>query len=360
MSTTSAPFGFAHSLAAAAELIAARTPMWNRLPRRVPSGSDAVNPIRPGAHVRGGTSPVDVEHAPETRASLASALRAFLNRLAEDRPMPRQPLDEIVDALIDLASRHGDSLPAIAFTRTAAPASPLHEHAVATAALTVASAVESGWSRADVRDAALVALLADAGHHLLPFDPFKLPRPLTEVEQSRLRAHPDISALLASRIDALAERTILAISQHHERPDGRGTPRAVKAPHIHDLVLLVGVCDVAAAIAAPRAHRPALAPHAALTETARLARDGTLDTDATNALIRACGAYPPGACVRLSTGDIAVVIARPSKADAARPVVRVMPDLGAASFAALGKPVTVDLADDELAAVSVVAEVEPF
>lgn len=346
-------------LAESDALIAARSPLWRRLPLRVAAGQAAVHPIRPRPAVRGGIRPTDLEHAAATRLDLAGGLRPFRDRLASGRIATRNTLDEIIDALLDLAARHTDSLPLIAFARTESRVHPSLEHAIAVAALAIATAVELGWSRCDVREAALVALLADIGLSALPFDPFTLARPLTDSEQARMRRHGDLSALLASRIEAIPERVLLAITQHHERPDGRGTPRGIRAAAIHDLALLIGAADTLAALASPRAHRPALLPHAALQRTGHLAREGSLDDSAANALIRACGIFPPGSHVRLSTGDIGIVIARPATADPRRPVVRVMPDWGAASFAALGRPVTVDLGESELSGVSVVAEVAP-
>lgn len=361
--------GLARLLAESDAFIAARSVLWARLPRRIATGTAAVNPIRPHASVRGGVRPTDIDHAAATRIQLADGLRAVWDRLAGGRAATRAPLDEVADSLLDLAARHTDSLPLIAFARAESRAHPAIEHAIAAAALATAAAVELGWSRGDIRDAALTVLLADVGLAALTFDPFTLARPLSELEQSRMRSHGDLSALLASRIEAIPERVLLAISQHHERTDGRGTPRGIKSPAIHDLALLIGAADTLAALAAPRAHRPALLPHAALMQTAQLAREGSLDEPVTNALIRACGIFPPGSHIRLSTGDIGVVIARPRRreprsadprtSDPSRPVVRVMPDLGAASFAALGRPVTIDLGDDDLAAVSIVAEVAP-
>jgi HD-GYP domain-containing protein (c-di-GMP phosphodiesterase class II) len=346
----------ARLLAEADQLISERAALWSHIRRRVPAGEDAVHPLRTRGHIRGGSSPTDLDHAAATRAELAASLRAIRDRLIDGRKLSREPLDEIIDALLDLATRHADSLPALAFARGTDDAGC--EHAIATAALTVAAAIELVWSRSDIREAAMVALLVDLSLGTFPFDPNQLARPLTEIEQSRMLSHGDLSALLASRIDAVPQRVLLAISQHHERPDGRGTPRGVKSPALHDFALLVGPCDTLAALAAPRAHRPALPPHAALMRTAELAREGVLDESMTNALIRACGVFPPGSHVRLSTGDIAIVLARPARSDSRRPVVRIMPDWGAASFAALGRPVTIDLADDHLANVSVVAEVD--
>lgn len=339
--------------------IAARAERWRHVPRRIPGGEHGVNPIRCCEGIPGVTSPADLGRAGAMREELADALRAVRSRLLDGRELPRGPLDEIVDVLIDLAARHADSLPALAFADAAPARDAACSQAVATAALSVAGAVALGWSRADVRDAAMVALLADFGLAALTFDPFALARSLTEVERSQLAPHGDVSALLASRIDGLADRVLLAVSQHHERPDGRGTPRGVKGGAIHDIALLVAAAGTLAAIASPRAHRPALRPHAALMHTAQAAREGALDEGMTGALIRACGTYPPGSHIRLSTGDIAVVVARPARSDLARPVVRVMPFWGAANFAAIGKPVTVNLADEGLGDVRIVEEVEP-
>ena len=72
--------------------------------------------------------------------------------------------------------------------------------------------------------------------------------------------------------------------------------------------------DVYAAMCAPRPHRPALDPRAALTDALLLAERGQLDRYAAEKLL-ALGLYPAGTVVELADGSTAVVLAAARPAD---------------------------------------------
>ncbi len=212
----------------------------------------------------------------------------------------------------------------------------LADQAYASAALCVLAAQRLGWSELQTRSAGLTGLLCDCGMTMLPHDVRHATRELTDVEVNAVHRHPAYSAALmelikASRAeDALPESVQLAVYQHHERPDGTGYPHRLRVHAIHDLALLTGVVNTFLALCSPRAHRPALATHAALREVARLAARGGLSAEHARALIRAVGVYPPGTRVRLSTGHVAEVVGLSLRSEPDRPVVRVVAGQGAA------------------------------
>ena len=112
-------------------------------------------------------------------------------------------------------------------------------------------------------------------------------------------------------------------AQHHERLDGTGYPLGIRGDQIHDIARVLAVADSFCAAIAPRPHRAAQRPHAALVDVSKQAVAGALDRDAAMALIRVVGVFPVGASVALDTGDAAVVIS--NKADAPdRPTLRLL------------------------------------
>jgi HD-GYP domain-containing protein (c-di-GMP phosphodiesterase class II) len=87
------------------------------------------------------------------------------------------------------------------------------------------------------------------------------------------------------------------------------------------LAKLVGACDTFAAMAAPRPHRAALLPFAALEETMLQASRGMLERPYTRALATVCGLFPVSSWVRLSDETIGRVVgSHESMID--RPLVR--------------------------------------
>jgi hypothetical protein len=120
-----------------------------------------------------------------------------------------------------------------------------------------------------------------------------------------------------------------AAANHHERADGTGYPAGRSGDEIPSLARLVAVADVYAAMCAPRPHRPAHDPRAALTDVLLLADRGGLDRFAAEKLL-ALGLYPAGTVVELADGSTAVVLAphdpRNALHAAARPLVALLAD----------------------------------
>jgi hypothetical protein len=74
------------------------------------------------------------------------------------------------------------------------------------------------------------------------------------------------------------------------------------------MVRLLAVCDVYAALCAPRPHRPAFDTRTALTEALTLAERGHLDKPSAERLLL-LSFYPVGSTVELNDGAIGLVIA---------------------------------------------------
>jgi HD-GYP domain-containing protein (c-di-GMP phosphodiesterase class II) len=201
------------------------------------------------------------------------------------------------------------------------------------------------------------ALLHDAG--MLRVDPALLahPGPLDLARRRQVERHAAIGAeKILSRVPALSQLAEVAAA-HHERADGSGYPNGRTGDQVSPLVRLIAAADVYAAMCAPRPHRAALDPRAALTDVLMLAERGRLDRYAAEELL-ALGLYPAGTVVELTDGSTAVVLTRRDPRDmthtAARPLVGLLAD---ADGRPLPTPRFIDLADAN--ADPVVRAVEP-
>src|SRR5262249_26344964 len=115
----------------------------------------------------------------------------------------------------------------------------------------------------------------------------------------------------------------------HERLDGTGYPAGLRELQVPPLARLLAVCDVYAALCAPRPHRPARETRTALTDTLLLAEQGALDRSCAERLLQ-LSFYPVGSVVELADGRVGLVVATPSGRwdlqSPARPVVALLTD----------------------------------
>lgn len=100
------------------------------------------------------------------------------------------------------------------------------------------------------------------------------------------------------------EAWLVAVREHHERPDGTGYPSGLT--EISELAHALRVTDVFTAKISPRAFRPAMNLQAAAKQLFQDERGGPMAAG----LIKALGLYPPGDLVDLKSGEVGVVVRR--------------------------------------------------
>jgi HD-GYP domain-containing protein (c-di-GMP phosphodiesterase class II) len=196
-------------------------------------------------------------------------------------------------------------------------------------------------------DPVLAALVHDVGMLRVPAEIFTHAGPLDEGRRRAVEGHTLTGAEMALRLLPTANWLAEATVGHHERLDGTGYPSGLRDVQIGHLTRLLSVCDVYAALCAPRAHRPAAGTRTALTDTLLLAEQGLLDRFHTEKLLH-LSFYPVGTVVELADGAVGVVVAthqnRRDLNTPARPVLALLTDPQRQTLPA---PRHVDLAECE-------------
>ncbi len=290
---------------------------------------------------------------------------SILNGAVDQRRRDRGRLETLADLLSGLAG--GRSVEMGAFTALAEsvlddahqgrplrfptadardPARFVAAHSLLTAQVLVRLTRHDPEWRSRPLEPVLAALVHDVGMLGVPAEVLAKPGPLDDAERRSIEAHAAIGADHVSRLSPHALWLIEAAAGHHERLDGTGYPAGLRDAQIKPMVRLLAVCDVYAALCAPRPHRAALETRTALTDTLLLAEKGALDQQQAERLLQ-LAFYPPGSVVELGDGAIGVVVAGHGKRDLAapaRPVVAVLTDCQGNP---LPLPVHVDLAECE-------------
>ncbi len=130
-----------------------------------------------------------------------------------------------------------------------------HTRRVAMRAVQVAE--ELRMSPLRLRELAIGGLLHDIGKLTVPDAVLKKPSQLSEEEYALIRRHPDQGARLLRELGGFSEGVCRLVRDHHERLDGSGYPRGLRAPDLPLDARVLAVCDVYDALRSPRVYRGA-------------------------------------------------------------------------------------------------------
>lgn len=184
-----------------------------------------------------------------------------------------------------------------------------------------------GYKTGDVREICFAGLLHDIGKMDIPREIVDKPGPLTEGEFMIMKKHVRHSYERLKNIKSLNSNIIAAVSQHHEKVNGRGYYLGLDHTRIHDWASILAIADVYDALTTDRVYRAAMLPH----EGAEVVMGSTLDHldfDKVKVFTREMSLYPMGTRVALSTGDTGCIISHHA-ASPLRPIIQINknPDL---------------------------------
>jgi HD-GYP domain-containing protein (c-di-GMP phosphodiesterase class II) len=145
-----------------------------------------------------------------------------------------------------------------------------------------------GLSEHDVRTLRRAGLVHDLGRLGVSNAIWDKRGDLTALERERVRLHPYLTERILSGSPVLAPLGVLA-AQHHERLDGSGYPRGLRASALSPAARILAAADVYHAMVEPRPHRAPRSPSQAADELRAQARDRRLDGDAVDAVLSAAG-----------------------------------------------------------------------
>jgi len=132
------------------------------------------------------------------------------------------------------------------------------QHCLLVTGVAVGFALEIGFSDLDVKRLGIAATLHDIGKARIPLLILDKPDRLDPGEEEIMRSHPVIGYELLKDIEDISPEILDGVRHHHEYLDGSGYPDALMAPEISDLVRLLTISDIFAALIESRPYRPAM------------------------------------------------------------------------------------------------------
>jgi HD-GYP domain-containing protein (c-di-GMP phosphodiesterase class II)/DNA-binding CsgD family transcriptional regulator len=240
-------------------------------------GSSATTEIlrkRKGKGYEPRVAEVALEHGPGLTAELEEG--SLWERVLAAEPGPPITIEE---------SRLDDILGAFAhFVDLKSPF--LHGHSTGVAQLAEKAAGVGG--EADPKLLRRAGLIHDLGRVGVPGGIWDKGGPLSDEEWERVRLHPYYTERILIRCGPLKDLAEPA-SSHHERMDGSGYHRGVKAPSLSTASRLLATADAFRALTEARPYRPALSPREAAEELNRACAEGRMDVPCARAVLEAAG-----------------------------------------------------------------------
>ena len=151
-----------------------------------------------------------------------------------------------------------------------------HSHRVSLYSVKILAGM--GGTDTEIKNMATGALLHDIGKLATPDSILLKPGALTDEERGIMQLHVQIGYDLVKRIPFLAEAAEIVLT-HHERCDGSGYPRGLKAPEIPLSAKVFAVADTVDAMTSDRPYRSAL-PFENAREEIRRGSGQRYDSDA--------------------------------------------------------------------------------
>ncbi|MCH5201244.1 MAG: HD-GYP domain-containing protein [Oscillospiraceae bacterium] len=138
-----------------------------------------------------------------------------------------------------------------------------HSRRVAVYAAQIAEKL--GFSKEDVRNVRIIALLHDIGKIGVPDSVLNKPGRLTDEEFELMKQHSVIGSEILKDIDMITGISIGARS-HHERYDGKGYPEGLKGEDIPYIARIIAVADSYDAMTSNRVYRKHLTYEQVMSE----------------------------------------------------------------------------------------------
>jgi HD-GYP domain-containing protein (c-di-GMP phosphodiesterase class II) len=157
------------------------------------------------------------------------------------------------------------------------------------AELAAKAASRLGLPASDVRELRWAGHVHDIGELAVPVATWQRPAPFGARETDAARLHPYHGERALSALGGEGELVAALVLRHHERLDGSGYHRGVRASDLSPASRLLAAAEAFQTVREDRPHRPALTDAQAAAKLRTAARDGKLDAAAVEAVLDVAG-----------------------------------------------------------------------
>ena len=133
-----------------------------------------------------------------------------------------------------------------------------YQHCLLVTGTAVAFGLNLGLAEADMERLYSAAMFHDIGKSKIPLAVLDKPSRLEPGERALIETHPAAGHAILKGTRGISPEILHAVRHHHEYLDGSGYPDALCAESISDLVRILTIADIFAALIEFRQYRPAM------------------------------------------------------------------------------------------------------
>lgn len=277
------------------------------------------------------------EHAPhaysssrKSRNGAAEATEAFnfartaterlFSAISSGKPVEARHCRGVVEPLVKCTLDNPDVMARLTFINKHEP--QRHDRRISTAVWASIYARYLGLAPPTVLDVASGALLLDLGFNKIAPALRDHDGHFVERERLAMQSHVKLGYEMLGKIANITERVRHMQREHHERLDGSGYPRRLRADAISAWGSFAGIVDCYDAMISDTPYRSAMSSAAAITELSKLA-DSHFPRLHLQCFVQSLGMFPSGSIVELNTGEIAIVMEQDER-HRLRPIVLIV------------------------------------
>jgi len=138
-------------------------------------------------------------------------------------------------------------------------------HQSRVAEIAIAIGKDMGWTGERLQALRMAAMVHDIGKISIPAELLTKPGNLNAAERAMINQHPETGYAILKDIPFMWPVAEM-VHQHHEKLDGSGYPRGLKADEILPEAKVLAVADIVEAMAAYRPYRPGIELHLVLQQ----------------------------------------------------------------------------------------------
>ncbi len=275
-----------------------------------------------------------------TRQAAVQNIRSVFQDVRLGQTFSMKPIHTSVNAILDEIAANPNVLVGLNDVRSYD--SYTFGHCINVCVLSVMMGTKFGLHELDLRQLAIGAILHDLGKIAIPEHILKKPGPLDDSEMQEMQNHSNYGWQVLRQHPELSLNSAHVAYQHHERPNGQGYPRGLKADAIMVNARICGIADAYDAMTSERIYKPAMTPKQALGVIENL-KGVQFDASLVDVFTQCVAPYPVGCLVQLNQGELAMVVDIHHD-HREQPVVQVL-------FDKVGRPVSnpynIDLAESD-------------
>lgn len=197
-------------------------------------------------------------------------------------------------------------------------------HCLDTCIMSAFLGLSLGFNESKLKELGVGAILHDVGKIKISNEIINKNGALTGEEFEEIKKHPTYGHEILKKNMNISNSVLRAVSEHHERFDGKGYPNRLAGNEISKFAKIISICDVYDAVSNDRSYRDRYSPSDAY-ELILAGSDSLFDCELVKSFKKTFAVYPLGSCLKLSNGDEGYVIKQnPNFPD--RPIIRVLYD----------------------------------